>query len=80
MSAAEAKEKAEQLNGSDVRYSGRIYEDGKATLTVEKADVPKLREVTERKPSVLGEIGKIKAEQKDAPKKETPAKKLQEEL
>lgn len=80
MSAAEAKEKAEQLKGSDVRYSGRIYEDGKATLTVEKADVPKLREVTERKPSVLGEIGKIKAEQKDAPKKETPAKKLQEEL
>lgn len=80
MSAAEAQEKAEQLKGSDVRYSGRIYEDGKATLTVEKADVPKLREVTERKPSVLGEIGKIKAEQKDAPKKETPAKKLQEEL
>lgn len=80
MSAAEAQEKAELLKGSGVRYSGRIYEDGKATLTVEKADVPKLREVTERKPSVLGEIGKIKAEQKDAPKKEKPAKNLQEEL
>lgn len=80
MSAAEAQEKAELLKGSGVRYSGRIYEDGKATLTVEKADVPKLREITERKPSVLGEIGKIKAEQKDAPKKEKPAKNLQEEI
>lgn len=80
MSASEAQEKAELLKGSDVRYSGRIYEDGKATLTVEKADVPKLREVTERKPSVLGEIGKIKAEQKDALKKEKPAKNLQEEI
>ncbi len=83
MSAPEAREKAELLKGSGVKFSGRIYEDGKATLTVERADVPKFREITaqtERKPSVIGEIADIKAKQKSEPKKEAPAKSRQEEL